>query len=74
MTDKSKTTKKFLSDNEGNPSSMRLMSMLSLIVAAGLALIEVMGWGECKGNTELVAFFVLGAFAPKAIQKFAERK
>ena len=66
--------KQFLSDDDGNPSSMRLMSMLSLVVAALLAAVEVMGWGSGDGNTELVLYFLLGAFAPKAIQKFAERK
>ena len=66
--------KQFFSDDDGNPSSMRLMSMLSLIVAALLAAVEVMGWGSADGNTELVLYFLLGAFAPKAVQKFAERK
>lgn len=66
--------KQFFSDDDGNPSSMRLMSMLSLIVAALLAAVEVMGWGSGDGNAELVLYFLLGAFAPKAVQKFAERK
>ena len=65
-------TKRYLSDDEGNPSSMRLMSMLALIVAAVLAFIEVLGWGS-GGKTELVLYFLVAAFAPKAVQKFAER-
>ena len=66
--------KGWFSDDQGNPSSMRLMSMLALIVAAGLAFVEVFGWGSGSGNTELVLYFLVGAFAPKAVQKFAEIK
>ena len=54
---------------------MRLMSMLALIVAAALAFVEVFG-GESSGGsgkTELVLYFLVAAFAPKAVQKFAEK-
>ena len=63
---------KFMTDGDGNPSSMRLMSMLALIVAAVLACVEVFGWGSGGGRTELVLYFLVAAFAPKAVQKFAE--
>ena len=68
--------KKFFSDDQGNPSSMRLMSFLGLLIAGGLALSMVMGWGSAEGNkqTELVLYFLVAAFAPKAVQKFAEKK
>ncbi len=62
---------KFMTDSGGNPSAMRLMSMLALIVAAVLACVEVFGWGS-GGKTELVLYFLVAAFAPKAVQKFAE--
>ncbi len=65
--------KRFLSDDQGNPSSMRLMSMLALIVAAFLAIIEIFGWGSSESKTELVLYFLVAAFAPKAVQKFAEK-
>ena len=39
------TGKSFMTDDQGNLSSMRLMSMLALIVAGILAFIEVLGWG-----------------------------
>jgi len=64
--------KKYLTDDHGNPSSMRLMSMLALIVAAGLALIQVFKLGSGDDKTELVLYFLVAAFAPKAVQKFAE--
>ena len=66
--------KSYLSDDQGNPSSMPLMSILALVVAAILAAVEVMGWGSGESKTELVLYFLVAAFAPKAVQKFAERK
>ena len=67
-------TKRFFSDDQGNPSSMRLMSMLALLVAAALAFIEVLGVGSADSKTELALYFLVAAFAPKAVQKFAEAK
>ena len=64
----------FLDDHKGHSSSMRLMSMLALIVAAGLAFVEVFEWGSADSKTELVLYFLVAAFAPKAVQKFAEFK
>ncbi|MDE2706321.1 MAG: hypothetical protein OXI35_14725 [Gemmatimonadota bacterium] len=62
-----------MNDPEGNPSAMRLMSMLSLLAAVGLATVEVMGWGT-QGKSELVLYFLVAAFAPKTVQKFAEQR
>ena len=53
---------------------MRLMSLLALIVAAFLAVAEVFGWGSGESKTELVLYFLVAAFAPKAVQKFVETK
>ena len=63
----------YLNDSDDNPSSMRLMSLLALIVAAGLAFVEVFEWGSAESKTELVLYFLIAAFAPKAVQKFAEK-
>lgn len=41
-------------------------------MAAGLAFIEVFEWGSAESKTELVLYFLIAAFAPKAVQKFAE--
>ena len=62
-----------MTDDEGNPSSMRLMSLLALLVAA-LAAVEVLGIGNPENQTELVLYFLVAAFAPKAVQTFAEKK
>lgn len=51
-----------------------MMSLLSLLVAAGLACVEVFGWGSGNDKTELVLYFLAAAFAPKAVQKFAEKR
>ncbi len=64
--------KRWLTDRNGNPSSMRLMSLGSLLVAMALAVIEVQDWGSGEGKNELVLYFLAAAFVPKAIQKFAE--
>ncbi|MDE0626858.1 MAG: hypothetical protein OXH99_10705 [Bryobacterales bacterium] len=65
---------RFVTDDNGNVSSMRLKSLLALAVAAALAAVEVFGWGSGESKTELVLYFLVAAFAPKAIQKFAEKK
>ena len=66
--------KGYFTDDHGNPSSMRIMSFLALLVAAALACVEVLGWGSGESKTELVLYFLVAAFAPKAVQKFAEGK
>lgn len=68
------TGKGWMSDDKGNPSSMRLMSLLALGVAAALAFIQVFEWGSGADKTELVLYFLVAAFAPKAVQKFAEKR
>ena len=60
----------WLQDDKGNKSSMRLMSFISLgvaivLTAASLSIDNV--------RQDLVLFFLTGAFAPKAFQKFAEK-
>ena len=67
-------SKSYMTDDQGNPSSMRLMSLLALIIAGALAGVEVVGWGSEGDQSNLVLYFLVAAFAPKAIQKFAENK
>ena len=59
-------------DDQGNVSSMRIMSMLALAIAALLAVLPALGYSG--GNSEHVLYFLIAAFAPKAVQKFAEKK
>ena len=64
---------RFLSDREGKPSSMRLMALLSLLTAIGLALLPTITMQEIPAQETLVLYFLTAAFAPKAVQKFAEK-
>ncbi len=75
---KPKITEKpgFLEDDRGNPSSMRLMSAIALIGSIVFGLLTIMHPVASKGVNGLyiTMAFLLAAFAPKAIQKFAEAK
>lgn len=62
----------FLTDDEGNLSSMRMMSFIALLAAIGLAAAPFIGSSE--GDPMHVFYFLLAAFAPKALQKIAEKK
>ena len=59
----------FLDDDQGNSSSIRLMSVISLFAAIGFGYMELM---EKVSPPYVTAMFLLGAFAPKALQKFIE--
>lgn len=69
-----------LTDDKGNLSSMRLNSIIALFSSIGFGFITILD--KCKGAEEglksegvLITFgFLLAAFAPKALQKFAENK
>ena len=64
--------KNILDDHEGKPSSMRLLSVASLAIAGTLAIADA--FGKADGDPTIILYFVLGAFAPKAVQRFAEKK
>jgi len=65
-------TRLFL-DDDGDPSSMRVMSAIAFVASAYLAVVEVYAEvTEQAGDTELVFYFLAAAFLPKALQKFAE--
>lgn len=62
-----------LTDDNGNPSTMRVMSWFAFVAAVATAVIIFMRPPE-DAFTGLYIFtaFLLGAFFPKALQKFAE--
>ena len=71
----------FLQDDHGHQSSMRLMCLIALLTAvifgalSVLAAIKVIGNGSGGADAITITFgFLVAAFAPKAIQKFAEQK
>lgn len=64
---------KLFLDDDGEPSSMRVMSAIAFLASAYLAVVEVYAEVvEHAGDTELVFYFLAAAFLPKALQKFAE--
>ena len=73
--DNNTTEHGYLTDDQGHPSSMRLMSMVALIGAIMFGLITLLhGSANDENGLYLTAAFLLAAFAPKALQKFAEAK
>lgn len=62
-----------LQEDNGNYSMMRLMSIISLLAAIGFAWLVMNDRGGDNGMT-IVCVFLLGAFAPKLVQKFVENK
>ena len=63
----------YLEEKDGTPSSMRLMSMMSFVASVVFAGLAITGNGGADGVVITFGFLV-GAFAPKAVQKFAETK
>lgn len=66
----------FLEDHQGNASSMRLMSVTSLVASIVFGLVSVLHPAARDGANGLyiTMAFLLAAFAPKALQKFAEAR
>ena len=62
----------FFCDAKGKPSSMRLMSFVSLLIGGALAILPVFGFEP--GPSEHVLYFLGGAFGGKAYQKHTEGK
>ena len=69
-----------VSEHTGKSSSMRLMSFVALLAAIMFGLLTVLHAGDhgvSSDNTDgiYITFgFLIAAFAPKAVQKFAEIK
>jgi len=71
---KGKRAEIFEEDN-GNISSMRLMSFVALIAAIIFGFLTILLKDVNSSNGIYITFgFLLAAFAPKALQKFAETK
>lgn len=65
----------FLNDHTGQPSSMRLLSFVSLLMSFAFGLIAALHPRANDGDALYLSVgFLVGAFAPKALQKFAESK
>lgn len=66
----------YLEDHRGNPSSIRLMSAIALLASIVFGLIATLHSEASKSENGLyiTIAFLVAAFAPKALQKFAEAK
>jgi hypothetical protein len=67
----------FFQEDNGNYSSMRLMSMVALIAAVMFGTLTIFGAGgpnNAGNGIYITSAFLIAAFAPKAVQKFAEQK
>jgi len=64
--------KAFEEDN-GNPSSMRVLSFICLIVAISFGTVGLLNPVTEAIALNLTITFLTAAFAPKTIQKFAEK-
>ena len=62
----------FLEEDPGVKSSMRLMNVISLVLAGIIAVIQV--WKGVPIDLGLIGVFAGGAFVPKLIQKSFEGK
>lgn len=73
-----KTKIGFFEEKEGQQSMMRLLSFLSFLVAVYIAIYSIMTKqpGVIIDPTTMTyfGFFMVGAFVPKSVQKFAEEK
>lgn len=68
------TKKGFFDESPGNKSQNRLMTFASFLASVGIAAIMMLK-GDASGNGMLLFYgFLVGAFAPKLIQKFAENQ
>ena len=63
---------KFFQEDNGSQSSMRLMCFLSLLASMAFAALTI--YTKYTDGIIITFGFLLGAFAPKAVQKFAEKK
>ena len=64
----------FMQEDNGNSSSMRLMSLIALISAITFGGITLANPEVKDVGINLTFTFLVAAFTPKAVQKFAENK
>ena len=62
----------FTTDADGKPSVMRVMSMISLFASIYFGAITINMAEPNQMGVYITSMFLLGAFAPKALQKFIE--
>lgn len=75
MEDKSdRESSSFFQEDNGNYSSMRLMCFIALLAAIIFGFLTIQLKSENDTGVYITFGFLISAFAPKAVQKFAEEK
>lgn len=64
---------KTFQDDKGNNSSMRMMCFVSLLASIAFGFTSILHPAAGINGLYITFGFLLGAFAPKAVQKFAEK-
>ena len=64
--------KGFLEERPGHKSAMRAMSFIALVAAIGFGAVTLTQSGAGTEGIYITFGFLLAAFAPKALQKYAE--
>lgn len=64
----------FMQEDNGNSSSMRLMSLIALISAIAFGGFTLANPDVKEVGPNITLSFLVAAFSPKAVQKFAENK
>ena len=64
----------FFQEDNGNSSSMRLMCFTALLASIGFGFLAILYKGANAEGVYITFGFLIAAFAPKAVQKFAEQK
>jgi len=72
VTEQNSSVSTLLKEGNGKFSSMRLMSFIALIASIVFAAMTLQN--KNPEGKYITTIFMLGAFAPKALQKFAEQK
>ena len=62
-----------LSDDSGKMSTMRVMNVLSLLASFGFGYLTITVEGAGETGVYITSAFLIGAFAPKALQAFFEK-
>jgi hypothetical protein len=63
-----------VTDNEGNVSTVRIMSLICLAMAMYVTFLDTLGYAKGDNVVMWGTMYLVAAFAPKVVQKFAEMK
>ena len=65
--------KEIFTENSGRLSSVRVNSFIALLAALAMSIYSI-HLGNTEASTPLIISWLVAGFAPKVVQKFAEKK